>query len=75
MQCFTTKLHGLTKILKAEIVFFFYMYSVNAVRILDTKGQVLSNEEWNTLPLYSLFLFAGTCIIFLFSRTQIHQCF
>ena len=25
--------------------FFFYMYSVNAVRILDTKGQVLSNEE------------------------------
>ena len=45
MQCFTTELHGLTKILKAEIVFFFYMYSVNAVRILDTKGQVLSNEE------------------------------
>ena len=43
MQCFTT--HGLTKILKAEIVLFFYMYSVNAVRILDTKGQVLSNEE------------------------------
>ena len=56
------------------------LLSVHAARILDLSLDImLSPPIWGTKhfynQLYNLFLYAGTGIIFLFFRSQIHRCF